>query len=197
MLTLLIIALIAISLTGAALAFVVLGIQLVVWDVLLYVAKKIFYMRLANCDFKVHEKYPESGFGMLFLDRAAKRWIVRCDRFSPPEIFKFSDLMWFEVHRDEKVIARGQFGNLMAGQDFFDEAPGTCRQLELKIKVNDYKNQERVLVFVRHKTMNKKIPLPDCASSMKRLRPAVSKLLQIQRDAQGLFPAFVNQEGIR
>jgi len=197
MFTLLIIALIAIILAIFALLFIWLGIYFAVVHVRWYVANKIFYRRLANCDFKVDEEYPEPGFGLLFLDHTAKRWIVRCDRFSAPEIFKFSDLMWFEVHRDQKVIARGQFGNLVAGHDFFDEAPGTCRQLELKIKVNDYKNQERVLVFVRHKTMSKGIPLPDCASSMQRLRPVVSKLLQIQRDAQGLFPAFVNQEGIR
>jgi hypothetical protein len=172
-----------------ALALACIGIYWVIDATLRYVSDTVFFMKLKHRGFRIDEKFVAQGRPVFFVDHEARQWLLRGDGLAAPEIFGFSDLMEFEVHKDGKMVARGKSGKLTPDHDFLSDASDDCGRLELKIKINDGGSQQRILVFMkfRNRFRDRKLAVMAYRRSLRNLKEAVLKMLSIQKTVAGSF----------
>lgn len=110
------------------------------------------------------DKKTESGSNTLYVDDTNKRWTVKTGRKQAVKIYRYADLLEFEVYEDGDSIAKGKIGSALVGGLLFGVAgavigsagkkgiKNTCRVLQLRIRVNDLQRPEIVMNFINVET---------------------------------------------
>lgn len=119
-------------------------------------ANEEFEDELKQLNFIISKKVV-AGDGILFVDDENKQWTIKTGKDSQIKIYKYSDLNEFEVYQDGESIAKGRAGSALAGGILFGpvgaivggsrskKISNKCRVLQVRIRVNDLSNPERVV----------------------------------------------------
>lgn len=124
---------------------------------------KVFSERLNATGF-IESKCIVTNGNKLAVDDVSKQWYLKTAKDFCPKIYKYSDLNEFEVYEDGESIAKGRAGSALVGGLLFgvvgavvggSRSKGNnniCSVLQLRIRVNDLQNPEKVINFISTKT---------------------------------------------
>ena len=122
------------------------------------------------------EQYELDGM-TLYVDDIRKKWLVRTGIFdNKPRIFKFSDLLAFDLYEDDgDSVIEGQIGRGILDR----KIENTCTSMQLIIRVNNLKRPQIIIPFISSETRKNSSTYE---AALKSARKFIATLTYIQNN---------------
>jgi len=185
---------------GWVVFFFVLAILLFWWAIYAFKsqknAKATFETRLQELGFLVCKQLEQDGM-IMYIDDVHKKWLVRMNVIDDnPHIFKFSDLLEFEIFEDGDSVMKGRTGSAIVGGALFGvvgavvgasrsrKIKSTCTTMQVIIRVNDLSYPQIIIPFIKSETQKNSFVYKMALDSA---REFVSTLTYIQNNKSVVF----------
>jgi len=142
---------------------IVIAIVLIVFGIKTGIkSNKEFSEKLKATGF-IESKCVVANGNTLSVDDVSKQWYLKTAKDIYPKIYKYADLNEFEVYEDGESIAKGRAGSALVGGLLFGvvgavvggsrskKSNNICSVLQLRVRVNDLQNPEKIINFISTK----------------------------------------------